>query len=337
MSQPRDSRGYPLFVAEPREGSEAIFTTHDFTDATTWYGQSVRVVDEAATDSGDGLLWTLAQSDLIDLVHGKCMDEEAIIAAQQKREPSDPHGYVVIVKVDSVVKTARAAYASDGGDYEVNYETGDVTFFATQAGNTVEVSYSYANGSEFCLQPEAGKDLDIESAEAQFSDDLDMLDTIEFEVQGFVESYASDLWDQQSPTGVLPFDSGDALPTKLNDGDRFYRTSDSTLHEWQSGAPVAVAAGGVPGGTLIVLSVKKYKRLDQLIDEAMGAFPVIPAIGGATRGNAKQRFGFPFRYGTIRHLHSSTGMKLLVRLTNDTEFGGERATATFYCTSKSQS
>jgi hypothetical protein len=77
-----------------------------------------------------------------------------------------------------------------------------------------------------------------------------------------------------------------------------------------------------------------YKRMTNFIDEALGCFPVIPAIGGSERGTQNEVFGLPFRYGTMRSLRSSQGVELRVRLKNNTPFGGEHATATFYCTTK---
>jgi hypothetical protein len=75
-----------------------------------------------------------------------------------------------------------------------------------------------------------------------------------------------------------------------------------------------------------------YKRMTNFIDEALGCYPVIPAIGGSERGTQNDIFGFPFRYGTMRSLRASQGIELRVRLKNDTPFTGEHATATFYCT-----
>lgn len=88
--------------------------------------------------------------------------------------------------------------------------------------------------------------------------------------------------------------------------------------------------GPYPSGTRIPIKSQKYKTMANLIDEAMGSFPVVPAIGGS-RGTAQAVYGFPFRYGTVRRLLSSAGLQVRACLENDVPFGGERATATFYC------
>jgi hypothetical protein len=81
----------------------------------------------------------------------------------------------------------------------------------------------------------------------------------------------------------------------------------------------------------------RYKRMTNFIDEALGSYPIIPAIGGAARGTGNEIYGFPFRYGTVRRIRSSVGAELRVRLEADLKFGGEHATATFYCTVRSES
>jgi len=100
---------------------------------------------------------------------------------------------------------------------------------------------------------------------------------------------------------------------------------------------LAVSGGGaVPDGTLIRLGGKDYDTIDQLIDDARGAYPQIPAMPGP-RGYSQARIGFPFWYGTINELYSSQGMRLRVRVEGDVPVLGERGTGTMYCLSKSES
>jgi hypothetical protein len=80
----------------------------------------------------------------------------------------------------------------------------------------------------------------------------------------------------------------------------------------------------------------RYKNFKNFIDEALGSYPVIPAIGGSVRGASHAIYGFPFRYGTVRTLSSAYGVELRVRLESDVPFGGEHATATFYCTVRTE-
>jgi hypothetical protein len=75
----------------------------------------------------------------------------------------------------------------------------------------------------------------------------------------------------------------------------------------------------------------------QLTDEAKGSLPVIPSIAGTNgRGLNNPMYGLPFIYTTVRRLYNKYGMELRVSLENNISFSGERATATFYCTSRTE-
>lgn len=83
----------------------------------------------------------------------------------------------------------------------------------------------------------------------------------------------------------------------------------------------------------ILYKKTSYKSLHGFIDEASGSYPVIPVCGGpAPLGKTQQTLGFPFNYNTVRALSSAQGLELVIRTRNDRPFGGERSTATFYCT-----
>lgn len=102
---------------------------------------------------------------------------------------------------------------------------------------------------------------------------------------------------------------------------------------------LAVSKGGpVPDGTPIPLETTYYRTIDQLIDEAVASFPLIPALSsGTNRGYQHDRVVFQFYYGATKGLFSSLGMFYKIGLSPDASLGGERATATFYCNSKSDS
>lgn len=257
-----------LISPEPRIGSELILITHNFCDPTTWYTESLRAEDEALSDSGDGYTWTSSHINWIDMTHGKLFDEDAIVLDVE-------HNYSIIVKVDGYTKEQREPFATDGGDYDVNYELGHITFFDDQSGKNITATYSYENGSKWKLIPIEGKRIDIEQAEAQFSENLVLNDSILFDIYVY-----------------NPYD----LPNKV----LYHSTT--------------------------------YKKMTNFIDEALGSFPVIPAMGGTARGTNSNIYGFPFRYGTIRKILSSQGVELHVKLKNDKAFDGDFATATFYTT-----
>lgn len=281
------TRAYDYVVTtEPRTGTEVVYATHNYSDPTTWFGESGRAVDEVAVDSGDGKTWTLLHSNVIDMVHGKLFDEAQYVIDQQEANPSDPHGYAVIVRVDGVVQTMRAPFATSGGDYQVNYADGSIEFFVSQAGSDVRVDYSYAQGSAFAIAPDPGTVMDIESAKAMWSNDFVMNDAVLFEVMGYAEAFAPQL--------------------------------------------------GLPAGTKIPIQTTKYDTLTQLVAEASVFYPnAVPAVVGA-RGSSSARHAIEFRYGTVRRLPAAYGVELRVRLADDTPMGGAHASATFYCTVRSE-
>ncbi len=262
----RDNEGRLRSSQEPRKvGSGLICVTHNWCDPTTWYTQSVRVENENLVDSGDGLTFVSAFPNWIDMKHGKVYREDLISA-----------GYLPVVKVDGVVKTERAPWATEGGVFQIDYKTGQVTFFSSVAGRTVTASYSRAAGSMFIIRPEAGKRLWVEYSEVQFSKDILLKASTHFQ-----------------PWAYNPADPPNKVP---------------------------------------VASPTTYKTLDNYIEEANGAYPLIPAMGGA-RGFAQDRITFPFKYATVKELLSSIGLEIRVWLEGDVPYEGEYGTATFYCTS----
>lgn len=260
--------GSAQVVPEPRIGSSLVVVTHNWCDKTTWYQQSNRIEGETLSDSGDHLTFNSVNQHWIDLTHGKIYREDLVSAP-----------YLPVVKVDGVVKTERAPWAMSGGDFEIDYAAGTVTFFSAQTG-TVTVNYSAAGSSLFTIAPTVGKTLVVENSEVQFSQDVEMLDSIHFQ-----------------PWAYNPAD----MPNKV---------------------PVAAAT--------------TYKTIRDFIDEAVGVYPVVPAIGGTQRGLSQPHVVFPFSYKTVKELFSSYGLEIRVFLEDDIEYGGEFATATFYCTSRDE-
>lgn len=288
--------GIPKVAVAPRVGSEAIYATHNFCDQTTWYSESTRVVEEALSDSGGGLVWTSTNQHWINLREGRVLDEEGIVADQAVFESSDPHGYAVLVEVSTDGGTTwtemnqHPPFEPSGGDYGVDYTAGTITFDSTQAGNLVRASYSYESGSGWIMRPLPGKMLSIEKAEIQFSIDAQFDGDIVMEAYGLVEIFAP---------------------------------------------PLAASNGGpLPDGTPIPINETRYKTVAQLLDESVGTFAKFPALGGAARGTTQDMYILQFHYAAAKLLFSSLGMFLKLSTSSGVEWGGLRATSTFYLTSK---
>jgi hypothetical protein len=146
-------------------------------DPTTWYVDSEYVDAElVATATGQTEFYTTHGSGhgcaIVDLRHGKITEENLIVA---------PTGsYIPLVTVSGVEKTERECYEATGGDYEIDYLSGKITFYEQQYGD-VRVSYFHTPsglGPIFSVAPPAGKKWIIDAAELQVSKDFTMTDTI---------------------------------------------------------------------------------------------------------------------------------------------------------------
>ena len=95
--------------------------------------------------------------------------------------------------------------------------------------------------------------------------------------------------------------------------------------------------GPLATNTLITIDSTNYKTFFQIIDESVSTFTSLPIINSVNgRGTNSQLYQSSFRYGAVKRLHSLYGMQLFVKLVDDIEFGGDRASATFYCMSRNE-
>jgi hypothetical protein len=301
-NRPKDPDGIPLTTLQPRTGDEVIYVSHNLCDKVTWFGDSIRIVDETLTNI-DNLQFTSSHINWIDMVSGRMFDDDGLIDDQKLFNPSDPHGYQVIIKVDGYEKIVRGAFEESGGDYEIYFDDGYVKFFEPQTG-VVTASYSYENGSTFYVKPLDGTLLSIEAAEADFSDDIGFKDSIEYSVWGFVDVFAP----QYLQSNGGPYPSGTKIPLKSNKYKRYTQILGEAMGSYPALAPNGVL------DIHKVLPSKEFRR--------------------QSRGSLRSIQSVPFRYATTRNLDSRYGMELRLKLSNDRVFGGETGTLTFYCTSK---
>lgn len=95
----------------------------------------------------------------------------------------------------------------------------------------------------------------------------------------------------------------------------------------------ATPPGPYPAGTHIPIgSPTTYKTMMDYVNDASGAYPEIPAMGGAIRGHTQpiQIFQWPYDQRAATDLRASAGMEIRIKLDNDIVFVGEHAIATFY-------
>lgn len=165
----------------------------NFCDKTTWYHDAIEVIDEAV-GTGDGAATTFnlahgtnadAGERIIDLSHGKVSDENNLPnqsgnfrqmgSGYGNTYPYSLSGYVPVVKIDGVEQTERAYGEVAGGDYTIDYTTGEITFFVAPAnGLGITVTYWYvpaAVGPKVRIVPSTGKRYMIDRVEIQSSPD----------------------------------------------------------------------------------------------------------------------------------------------------------------------
>ena len=216
-----DSEMRMRVTQEPRKtGDQAIIVSHNWCDRCTWYGQSVRVIGETLSDTGDGYGFSSAHPYWIDLSHGRLYREDII---------SSP--YLPKVFVDGLQATERAPFSDSGGGFVIDYATGIVTFTSSMAGRTITADYSYENGSRFTIVPKSGKKLWVERAEVQFSADAILNDTVHFQAWAY-----------------NPYN----LPNKVPVSDKTtYKTARDYIDEANGVYPIVPAFGGLARGVAV--------------------------------------------------------------------------------------
>lgn len=169
-----------ISAVEKPDATRAYYFSHNWCDPTTWYGDSIRAVDESATNMGNHKTYQLDHYNIIDTYHGKLFGEDLLTDA-------DGYDYRVHVKVNSldgyVEHDPHYTDYSDAYDYVVDYVNAQIVFaYELQPNDDVTVTYHYENGSTFYAIVPDGKKLLIDSSEVQFSDDVNLVDTIKYQV-----------------------------------------------------------------------------------------------------------------------------------------------------------
>lgn len=227
------SDGKNIVSMWPTEGDRKNFVTHNWADKTSWYPQAVRVVEATCSATTPGSVYQTPDTFLIDTFHGKIWDEDSLLDA-------NGNSYRVAVEVDEgggwQAKTEVDPHTL-AGDYTVDYEAGEITFSpAIDTGASVRATYHKAQGSSYFIYPLTGKKLQIKSAEVQFSQDVEMLDTVDFIAHGYAAVFAPHLI--QANGGPLPNDATIPLRTTR------YKTMYDFQAESNRALPTIPAIGG---------------------------------------------------------------------------------------------
>lgn len=159
------------------------FSTN-FCDRTTWFPGSIYVEEKSiGTGNGSTVEFSMGDTYIIDVTHGKISQEDDLLPAMFGK---DGDTFSPVVKLDSTAKTERGYDKNSGGDYEIDYVTGTVTFFSAPAnGVDVRASYFKAYSSIQIIAPPAGKQFEFEDIELQFTDDLVITTNIVAEIWAY--------------------------------------------------------------------------------------------------------------------------------------------------------
>jgi hypothetical protein len=184
------------------QASELIWTTVNYADKTTWYSDTQRITGQTLTGDVTNKIFSAPNGTVIvDLTHGKIFDEDEIA---KELEPTTK--FEVKVYVDGVLQTMRAPFSNTGGDYEVDYLNGKITFFIAQANVNVTADYTKVLSSSWKLVPTEGRVLEINYAEIDTSSDIIMNDSIVFTAYGYVDVFAPELMPGIPSGTQIPID-----------------------------------------------------------------------------------------------------------------------------------
>jgi hypothetical protein len=226
---PRLADGRIRVASEKTSVVRATLYSHDWTDPTTWYGSSVLITAETATDDGTHLNYATSKQTLIDSYHGKLTGEDYLV-------DSNNQSYRVSVYVNGTQKTEQDPHYGTGGDYTIDYKNGIIHFLAAnQPTDVVTVTYHYMVDSSFIIKPNSGTNLSIDSAEVQFTTDIGITDTTTFQLYGIVDFFAPEL----VTSGAVPTGTVIPLGNSLN-----YKTMNDYQNDAQLSYPTYPALGG---------------------------------------------------------------------------------------------
>jgi hypothetical protein len=310
-----DNEGSQKIVQLPSPGKEKNFYAPNLCDPCCWYAGSATETDEVLTDSGDHTTYTSDHTFWIDLKHGRLFKENAVLA-------EDP---TLAVKVEVQyggsgpwVEVAENPWGTTDGDYEVNYETGTVTFNEVLiAADNVRASYHKKDTYAFYVEPSAGKLLKIIYAEVQYCTDIHFDRGVSFTLQAY----------NPAPP-----------PTRVPVFGYTFKTLEDFYVESTGPFPVIPPHGG-EWETVEVIGIDEIEAKQALgyevIDTRYDSGNWIALMRGQKpNGRREVRFPLltiPFNYNAFIPLQDSIGTRIAITLEGNEPFGGSFGNITFYC------
>jgi len=162
LSNVTKTKGIPkVAISKPDGEGFVAIVSHEWTDKTSWYGNSTAVTGETLTASG--LVYSSANTNWIDLTSGNVVSENDLLPTY-------------------------GATIYDGGTevtsgFTIDYAAGTVTFDSSPSG-AVTADYHYAGDSTWVVKPNTGKIINVEHAELDFTIDA-TVGAVSFEIWGY--------------------------------------------------------------------------------------------------------------------------------------------------------
>jgi len=238
----------PIVIPRKSTSNSRVYSfSPNWCDKTTWYHSSERVFEESVgTGDGTTTVFNLANTNVIDLRHGKVTEESLISApSAASGETPDPTDWHPIIKVNGSEQTERTPFAASGGDYILNYSTGQITFAtAPTSGHAIIATYSYckttSGSSVFDFgPPPSGKQWTIDFAEAQFSKDVGLEDSI-FYAPFIGESQVGPTTIYKTAGNFLDFTFGSFPIIPAFGGSARGLSQDTIILRWEYLAPIVL-------------------------------------------------------------------------------------------------
>ena len=215
---PTGSFGIPIVEMALPEGHRVDLFTPDFSKKETWYQASTGITGETLTDSGDLTTFNSANPWWVDVTHGKITQEHII------RDT-----YAAKVYVDAEEKIENPPGTTDG-DYNIEHESGTVTFNSALTGTpVVTADYYYAESSLFIIKPPVGYIYRLSHAKVIMATNMVLNDTICYSLWG-----DAGFWG--GPPGMM---------TMLGDAVKFQRVQDFFMNAEQVFPEMSVINSGV--------------------------------------------------------------------------------------------
>jgi len=214
------TQGVMRVANEKPTDSKRTFISHNFSDKTTWYTNSVLVQGETLVNSGDNLTYSASHTYIVDVTHGKITREDLLTPMSASGVPiTTVTSYAIAVNVNGT-RVNEVSASTGVGDYVVDYVNGKITFqVARQPTDVVTCTYWYATNNCFTIYTTGFNfNLGVNSIVVRLTNDVQLNDTFCYQAFGLVDIVAP----QAVQYGLIP--SGTMVP--INQMIKYKRIAD---------------------------------------------------------------------------------------------------------------